>query len=156
MQEMQVWSCVGKIPWRRKWQATPVFLPGESHGQKTLAGYSPWGRRTLGHDLGTKQQQRKAKIAILTWELEMLMFLTILEYSTWDFLCFFFSPPKKKFRTGLDGFHLRVWHIFILTSKKRSHLSIFFLWSLFHPQIASITLIIAVFTKWIWCARNHT
>ena len=34
---------VGKIPWRRAWQATPVFLPGESHGQKNLAGYSPWG-----------------------------------------------------------------------------------------------------------------
>ena len=30
-----------KIPWRRKWQPTPVFLPGESHGQRSLAGYSP-------------------------------------------------------------------------------------------------------------------
>ena len=33
---------VGKIPWRRKWQSTPVFLPGESHGQRSLAGYSSW------------------------------------------------------------------------------------------------------------------
>ena len=32
---------VGKIPWRRKWQPTPVFLPGEPHGQRSLAGYSP-------------------------------------------------------------------------------------------------------------------
>ena len=32
---------VGKIPYRRKWQPTPVFLPGESYGQKTLVGYSP-------------------------------------------------------------------------------------------------------------------
>jgi len=32
---------VGKIPWRRKWQPTPGFLSGESHGQRTLAGYSP-------------------------------------------------------------------------------------------------------------------
>ena len=31
---------VGKIPWRRKWQPTPVFLPGKSHGQRSLAGYS--------------------------------------------------------------------------------------------------------------------
>ena len=30
---------VGKIPWRRKWQPTPVFLPGESHGRRSLAGY---------------------------------------------------------------------------------------------------------------------
>ena len=33
---------VGKIPWRRAWQPTPVFLPGESHGQRSLAGYSLW------------------------------------------------------------------------------------------------------------------
>ena len=36
---------VGKIPWRRKWQPTPGFLPGESHGQRSLAGHSRWGRR---------------------------------------------------------------------------------------------------------------
>ena len=34
---------VGKIPWRRPWQPTLLFLPGESHGQKSLVGYSPWG-----------------------------------------------------------------------------------------------------------------
>ena len=32
---------VGKIPWRRKWQPTPIFLPGKSHGQRSLVGYSP-------------------------------------------------------------------------------------------------------------------
>ena len=36
---------VGKIPWRRKRQPTPVFLSGESHGQRILAGYSSWGRK---------------------------------------------------------------------------------------------------------------
>ena len=35
-----------KIPWRMKWQPTPVFLPGESHGQRSLVGYSPWGRKS--------------------------------------------------------------------------------------------------------------
>ena len=34
---------VRKIPWRREWQSTPVFLPGEFHGQRSLVGYSPWG-----------------------------------------------------------------------------------------------------------------
>ena len=34
---------VGKIPWRKKWLPTPVFLPEEAHGQRSLAGYSPWG-----------------------------------------------------------------------------------------------------------------
>ena len=36
---------VRKISWRRAWQPTPVFLPGESHGQRRLAGYSPWGHK---------------------------------------------------------------------------------------------------------------
>ena len=36
---------VGKIPWRRKWLPTPVFLAGESHGQRNLVGYSPGGHR---------------------------------------------------------------------------------------------------------------
>ena len=36
---------VRKIPWRRKWQPTPVSLPGNCHGQRSLAGYSPWGRK---------------------------------------------------------------------------------------------------------------
>ena len=44
----------GKIPWRRKWQLTPVFLPGKSHGQMSLAGYSPCSRKRVGHDLATK------------------------------------------------------------------------------------------------------
>ena len=35
----------GRFPWRRKWQPTPVFLPGESHGQRSLVGYSPRGRK---------------------------------------------------------------------------------------------------------------
>ena len=36
---------IGKIPWRRKWQPTPVSLPGESHGQRSLMGYSPQGHK---------------------------------------------------------------------------------------------------------------
>ena len=38
---------VKKMPWRRKWQLTPVFLLGESHGQRSLVGYSPWGCKKL-------------------------------------------------------------------------------------------------------------
>ena len=38
---------VGKIPWRRIWQPTPVFLPGEFHGQRRLVGFSPWGCKEL-------------------------------------------------------------------------------------------------------------
>ena len=38
-------SGVRKLSWRRAWQPTPVFFPGESHGQRSLAGYSPWGHK---------------------------------------------------------------------------------------------------------------
>ena len=43
MQETLVQSKVRKIPWSREWRPTPVFLPGESYGQRSLVGYSPWG-----------------------------------------------------------------------------------------------------------------
>ena len=42
LQETQVRLLVGKILWRRKWQSTPVCLPGKSHGQKSLTGYCAW------------------------------------------------------------------------------------------------------------------
>ena len=42
---------VRKIPWRRAWQPTPEFLPGESHGQRHLVGYSQWGRKGLDMDM---------------------------------------------------------------------------------------------------------
>ena len=40
--------------WRRKWQPTPVFLPGESHGQRSVAGHGPWGRRESDMTEATK------------------------------------------------------------------------------------------------------
>ena len=44
-QELDPW--VRKISWRRKWQPTPVSLSGKSHGQRRLAGYSPWSCKEL-------------------------------------------------------------------------------------------------------------
>ena len=49
---------VRNIPWNRKWQSTPMFLPGKSHAQRRLAGYSPWGCKRIRHNLATKQQQQ--------------------------------------------------------------------------------------------------
>ena len=45
---------VGKILWRRAQQPTPVFLPGKPHAQRSLAGYSPWGCKRVGHNLAIK------------------------------------------------------------------------------------------------------
>ena len=55
---------IGKIPWGRKWQPTPVFLAGKSHGQRSLVGYSPWGRKSptwLGQ-LSMQAHTRKAEM----------------------------------------------------------------------------------------------
>ena len=49
MQETQVQSLGQEDPWRKAWQLTLVFLPGESHGQRSLAGYSPQGQK-VRHD----------------------------------------------------------------------------------------------------------
>ena len=62
---------VGKIPWRRKWQPTPVSLPGESHGERSLVAYSPWGRKESDttewlHSL-TPQPKRRLHVTVLCW-----------------------------------------------------------------------------------------
>ena len=49
---------VRKIPWRRKWQPSSVLLLGKSHGQRSLAGYSPRGHKRVGHDWATKTNNR--------------------------------------------------------------------------------------------------
>ena len=69
---------VGKIPWRRKWQCTPVFLPGESHGQRSVAGYSPWGGKEL--DM-TKVTEHMFRVKIKSY----------LIFKTWVPLCFLYN-----------------------------------------------------------------
>ena len=54
----------GKVPWRRKWQPTPVFLPGKSHGQRTLEHYNPWGCREL--DM-TEHSRMKVTTLLINW-----------------------------------------------------------------------------------------
>ena len=66
---------VWKIPWRRKWQPTPVFLPGKSHRERNLVGYSPWGRKesdtterlTLPLLLQASRKHNKLFISTLCW-----------------------------------------------------------------------------------------
>ena len=49
---------VWKMPWRRKWQPTPVFLPGESKGLRSLVGYSPWGQKESDMGEATEHAHR--------------------------------------------------------------------------------------------------
>ena len=62
---------LGKTPWSRARLPIPVFLPGESHGQRSLAGYSPWGHRELDTDEATEQAHMHVKI-ITSLSLESL------------------------------------------------------------------------------------
>ena len=55
VQETWVQSLGQDNPCRRKWQPTPVFLPGKSHGQRSQAGYGPWGHKRVRHNIATKR-----------------------------------------------------------------------------------------------------
>ena len=61
MQEMWVQSLVGKVPWRREWQPTPVFLPGESPWTEQPGELQSMGCKKVRHDLATEQQQRSCE-----------------------------------------------------------------------------------------------
>ena len=71
--------------WRRKWQPTPVFLPGKSHGQRILVGYNPWDRKRIVLDLVSEQhvyvwsvQRGSAKRNRIVQSLRMLFFVCCL------------------------------------------------------------------------------
>ena len=88
---------VRKILWRRKWHPTPIFLLGESHGQKCLAGYSPWGLQRVGHDWASENISCKRVPSIF------------------QFLVFFFSarlshssPSKTPFTPEIAPHNLRL------------------------------------------------
>ena len=79
MKETLFSSWVGKIPWRRKLQPTPVFLPGESHGQRHLVGYSPWGCKELDTTewLSPRPQDNYFESQVPTFDTSLIRIFTI-------------------------------------------------------------------------------
>ena len=87
MQETQeMWSdpWVQKIPWRRKWQPTPVFLPGKSYGQRSLEVYSPLGRRELDtterlsmHAVVVKNDSAEEQLWFWLWPITMFYSISV-------------------------------------------------------------------------------
>ena len=70
MQETLIWSLGQEEPQRKKWQSTPVFLPAESHGQSSLVGNSPWGRKELGTtEHPHRRRQRDPHSSTLAWKI---------------------------------------------------------------------------------------
>ena len=72
---------VGKIPWRRKWQPTPVVLPRRSQGQRSLVGYSPWVTKSRD---STKQQQQHNQCKYIFYIKKIYMCVCIYIYSGLD------------------------------------------------------------------------
>ena len=70
MRETCVHSWVRKIPWKRAWQPTPLFLPGEYHEQRNLAGYGPWGHK----ELDMTKWLTTATLMLFTWENHSLVY----------------------------------------------------------------------------------
>ena len=94
---------VGKIPWRRKWQPTPVFLPAEFHGQRSLAGYSPWTQRRVKTWLSTHEHNNIQATGI-PWE-RTLVFLLYINFSTVDI---HYLGYTHTFLKGLPSFTLPI------------------------------------------------
>ena len=104
MQETWVWSPVRKIPWRREWLPTAVFLPGEFRWQMNLVGYSPWG---------LKESDMIEQIRISTWlhfSLDKDLLLVI--------FCIGLLPQKNLlfFNQEISLFCFYFWKLFILTA----------------------------------------
>ena len=82
---------VGKIPWRRKWQPTPVFLPGESHGWRNLVGYSPRGHK--------ESELEQSLASAFPWQMSLTCILFLKSGLVWKDVIGFSSFPQ------LDGTH---------------------------------------------------
>ena len=103
-------SWVGKIPWRRKWQPTPVFLPRESHGQRSLAGYSPRGSQRVRHDRAANTFTFHCFSSIredISWQLKLIVKqgTRCLDMPPWE-------PPIREQQTYLHLPRLRgLWRV---------------------------------------------
>ena len=90
---------VGKVPWRRKWQPTPIFFPGKSSEQRSLADYGPWGPKRVEHDLATKHTltmrnskllfQEMARVNIDILAVGELKWMGMGEFNSYDHYIYF-------------------------------------------------------------------
>ena len=101
-------SWVGKIPWRRKWQSTPVLLPGKSHGQRSLVGYSPWGHKQLNMTERLHFHFHFLLYSGKAKEAEGSLFPTNKKWGTWKG----FAPwPQRSCSISMRLFYFSVWDL---------------------------------------------
>ena len=87
--------------WRRKWQPIPVFLPGESHGQRSLAGHGPWGRKESDTTEVTKHASAY---------LRLLIFLLAILISACDSSSPVFCMMYAAYKLHKQGDNIQPWH----------------------------------------------
>jgi len=105
---------VGKIPWRRAWQPSPVSLPGESHEQRSLAGYSPWGHKES--DMTEATYHSTPYRFLIQFNHLWFMFNTIfniVEFKSTIFLCFLFMLSVLYSLFVIPCLHCINWGFFI-------------------------------------------
>jgi len=110
MQELVAQFLGREDPLDKKWLSTPVLLPGKSHGQRSLAGYRPWGYKRVRHDLATKHQHILSNISYEKMVIKLKMFenhwTKIEKKINWKFLKFYLPSEK-----GLSLFFNCIAHI---------------------------------------------
>ena len=77
----------GKMPWRRKWQPTPIFLPGEPYRQRSLVGYGQWGCKRVRHNFATEHAHK------LQRSLQRSGPIHVLDTFAWRFCWALLGPP---------------------------------------------------------------
>ena len=119
---------VGKIPWRRKWQPNPGFLPGKSHGQRNLVGYSPWSCKELDiterFSTPVSLDPAKLNFVLPLWWCQLLKRVCVsprLAESDWLSTCA--HQPSAEAHTFLPWRHAqgarhRVWHVEVLVDQR--------------------------------------
>ena len=114
---------VWKIPWRRKWQPTPVFLSGESHGQRSLVGYSPWGWKELDTTERFNTHTHSNRENRL-WGQRAWIWTPVLSGSQFPWLWKKIEKPPHKVLMGIKWSHVAsvapMWYLLDLTPKEKS------------------------------------
>ena len=136
MQETQVLSLGQEDSWKKKWQLTPLFLPGKSQGQR-LAGYNPWSRRRVRYNSGKQQQQytknQGGKKSILRHNFLLMFYPSFQDYFFLTLQnCISFAKYQNESTTVI--------HVFPILNPPPSSLPIPSLWvvPVHQPQASSI------------------
>ena len=148
------------MPWRREWQPTPVFLPGESHGQRSLAGYSPWDCERVGHDWVTNIFSGSP--VVKTWPsnagMQGLQVQSLVRELRSHIPCGQKTKTKKRFLESESRHHFSkaLWVIWNVQPRWRSKFSKGKQrtadWSVTTPPFMWLVILISeVLDVWCWC-----